>query len=247
MLKDRFGATNPKSMAMRFHTQTAGSSLTAQQPYNNVVRTAYQALAAVLGGTQSLHTNSFDEALGLPTEESAMLALRTQQILAHETGVADTVDPLAGSYFVEALTEAVEETAWEIIGAVDALGGAVAAIEAGYPQQQIEDAAYRYARQIETDERTIVGVNAHVSAQQPDTPVLVVDPEVEPAQVAATRQTRTDRDDSMVAEALDAIEIAARTTDNLLYPMRDALRAMATVGEVSDVLRKVFGRYRPPA
>lgn len=244
-MKDRLGATDPRSMAMRFHTQTAGSSLTAQQPYNNVVRTAYQALAAVLGGTQSLHTNSFDEALGLPTEESATLALRTQQILAAETGVADTVDPLAGSYFIEALTDELEKKALEILDAVDQLGGAVAAIEAGYPQRQIEDAAYRYARDVEDGSRTIVGVNAYVADDEPSIPVLKVDPELEPGQVAATRGVRAARSERAVEAALVRVEAAARSEENLLYPMRDALEAMATVGEVSGVLRSVFGRYRP--
>ena len=247
LMKDRCGATNPKSMAMRFHTQTAGSSLTAQQPYNNVVRTAFQALSAVLGGTQSLHTNSFDEALGLPTEDSVTLALRTQQILAAETGVTDTVDPLAGSYFIETLTDQLETAAYDILGQVDELGGAVAAIEAGFPQRQIEDAAYRYARQIETGERAIVGVNAFATGDDPDTPVLIVDPSLEPAQIAATTAVRSQRDAGAVETALQAIRRAAMGDDNLLYPMRDALRAMATVGEVSDVLRDVFGRYRPPA
>ncbi len=245
LMKDRLGATDPRSMAMRFHTQTAGSSLTAQQPYNNVVRTAYQALAAVLGGTQSLHTNSFDEALGLPTEESATLALRTQQILAAETGVADTVDPLAGSYFIEALTDELEKKALEILDAVDQLGGAVAAIEAGYPQRQIEDAAYRYARDVEDGSRTIVGVNAYVADDEPSIPVLKVDPELEPGQVAATRGVRAARSERAVEAALVRVEAAARSEENLLYPMRDALEAMATVGEVSGVLRSVFGRYRP--
>jgi methylmalonyl-CoA mutase N-terminal domain/subunit len=244
LMKDRVGAVNPASWKMRFHTQTAGSTLTAQQPLNNIVRTAYQALAAALGGTQSLHTNSFDEALGLPTEESAMIALRTQQILGFESGVADTVDPLAGSYFVEALTDAVENAARELIEQIDELGGAVAAIEAGFQQDQIEDAAYDAARAIDSADQVVVGVNRFTVDEEPDTPILVVDPALEQAQTARLAALRSTRDAGAVADALEKIRTAAEGDTNLLYPMKAALHAHATIGEISDVLREVFGTYQ---
>jgi methylmalonyl-CoA mutase N-terminal domain/subunit len=243
LMRDRMGATNEQSWRMRFHTQTAGSTLTAQQPLTNVVRTAYQALAAALGGTQSLHTNSFDEALGLPTEESALLALRTQQVLAHETGIASTVDPLAGSYFVESLTTAVEEDAMALIERIDDLGGAVRAIEAGFPQREIEDAAYRVARAIDSGDQVVVGVNRFTDDKETDTPVLRVDPALERDQVARTREVREGRDQAAVDKALAELRSAAQGSDNVLYPMKTALADMATVGEVSDVLRDVFGVY----
>jgi methylmalonyl-CoA mutase N-terminal domain/subunit len=244
-MRERVGAGDERSWAMRFHTQTAGSSLTAQQPLNNVVRTAYQALAAVLGGTQSLHTNSFDEALGLPSEDSVTLALRTQQILGHETGVPDVIDPLGGSYFVEAVTDRLEEEALRLIEEIDALGGAEAAIEAGFQQRQIEDAAYRYASAVESGEAVVVGVNRYQGDGRSEPSVLRVDPALERSQVDALAALRTERDDTAVAEALAAVEAAARGDDNLLYPMKEALRAEATVGEVSETLVSVFGRYRP--
>jgi methylmalonyl-CoA mutase N-terminal domain/subunit len=245
LMRERVGAGDERSWAMRFHTQTAGSSLTAQQPLNNVVRTAYQALAAVLGGTQSLHTNSFDEALGLPSEDSVTLALRTQQILGHETGVPDVIDPLGGSYFVEAVTDRLEEEALRLIEEIDALGGAEAAIEAGFQQRQIEDAAYRYASAVESGEAVVVGVNRYQGDGRSEPSVLRVDPALERSQVDALAALRTERDDTAVAEALAAVEAAARGDDNLLYPMKEALRAEATVGEVSETLVSVFGRYRP--
>jgi methylmalonyl-CoA mutase N-terminal domain/subunit len=244
LMRERVGATDPASWRMRFHTQTAGSTLTAQQPANNVVRTAYQALAAVLGGTQSLHTNAFDEALGLPTEESAMLALRTQQILGFESGVADTVDPLAGSYYVESLTDAIEAEAEGLIAEIDAMGGAVAAIEAGFPQRAIEDAAYATARAVEALDEVVVGVNRFVVDAAAAVPAMTVDPELETAQVAATAQVRARRDQAAVDASLAEVGETAHGDGNLLYPMKRALAAMATVGEVSDALRAVFGTYK---
>ena len=229
---------------MRFHTQTAGSSLTAQQPENNIVRTAYQALSAVLGGTQSLHTNAFDEALGLPTDASAKLALRTQQVLGHETALADVVDPLAGSYYVESLTDELESSARDLISRIDELGGAVAAIEAGFQQGEIETAAYDYARQVDDGTATVVGVNKFYEEPAATEP-LVIDDSVERTQRAALVDRRAQRDTADVTAGLEAVEEAARSVSNLLYPMKHALRAGATVGEVSDVLRRVFGRYRP--
>jgi methylmalonyl-CoA mutase N-terminal domain/subunit len=245
LMRDTFGARNPKSWAMRFHTQTAGSTLTAQQPLNNVVRTTVQAMAAVMGGTQSLHTNAYDEALGLPTTESATLALRTQQILAHESGMTDTVDPLGGSYFIEALTDAVEERARELLDRIEAMGGAVRAIEQGFVQAQIEEAAYAEARRQETGESVVVGVNRYVEGEQPQVPVLQVDPALEEEQKARLARWRSDRDAAAVEKALRGVEEAARGDTNLLYPMKDALAVGATVGEISDVLRSVFGVYRP--
>ncbi len=245
LMRDVVGAKNPKSWAMRFHTQTAGSTLTAQQPENNIVRTTVQALAAVLGGTQSLHTNAFDEALGLPTERSATIALRTQQILAYESGVADTVDPLAGSYFVEALTDAVEEKATELLDEVESRGGAVAAIEAGWMQRQIEEAAYAEARRQESGESVVVGVNRFVAEEEPEVPVLVVDPALEEDQKQRLAALRRGRDGAAVARALDEVTEAAVAGVNVLPPMRRALELRATVGEVSDALRRVFGEYRP--
>ena len=243
LMRDRVGAAKPASWKMRFHTQTAGSSLTAQQPLTNVVRTALEALSAVLGGTQSLHTNSFDEALGLPTEEAATLALRTQQIIAHESGVTDTVDPLAGSFVVEYLTDQLEAKALEIIEWVDRNGGAVAAVESGLVQAEIEESAYRTARAVESGQQVIVGVNRYQTEDGDHVPSLTIDPSLEPDQVnrlAAWKEARGD-----VTDELAAVRTAAGGSDNLLYPMKAALAAGATVGEVSDVLREVFGEYRP--
>jgi len=244
LMRDRFGATNPKSWAMRFHTQTAGSTLTAQQPLNNVVRTTTQALAAVLGGTQSLHTNSYDEALGLPTDESALLALRTQQIIAHESGVADTVDPLAGSYFVEALTDDLQASAEVLLDHIDSLGGAISAIEDGWMSSQIEESAYLEARRQADGSSVVVGVNRFVSDEDGHIPVLTVDPEVEEAQRRRLSAWRESRDSGAVASALEAVRIAAGAEANLLFPMRESLAAGATVGEVSQALEAVFGRHR---
>jgi methylmalonyl-CoA mutase, N-terminal domain len=244
LMKERFGAGEPESLRMRFHTQTAGSSLTAQQPLNNVTRTAYQALAATLGGTQSLHTNSYDEALGLPTEEAALVALRTQQILAAETGITDVVDPLGGSYYVESLTDRLEAEATALIERIDEYGGAVAAIEAGFQQRAIEEASYSYARAVESGSVTIVGVNRFQEGDPADLAVLRLDPATEAAQVNTLRTHRADRDDRAVAEALEAVSAVAAGSENLLYPMREALRVGATVGEVSSALEAVFGRYQ---
>ncbi len=243
LMKDRVGAASPASWRMRFHTQTAGSTLTAQQPLNNVVRTAYQALAGVLGGTQSLHTNSYDEALGLPTEASATVALRTQQILGYESGAADTVDPLAGSYFVESLTDQVEAAAVQLIARIDELGGATAAIEAGFQQDEIEDAAYRTARRVEAGDEVVVGVNRFVAEEPDPAPALLLDPELERSQKAAVAAMRERRDNVVVEAGLAAVRTAASGDANLLYPMKAALAAGATVGEVSNVLRDVFGTF----
>jgi methylmalonyl-CoA mutase N-terminal domain/subunit len=246
IMTERFGAKDERSKLLRFHTQTGGSTLTAQQPEVNIVRTTVQALAAVLGGTQSLHTNSFDEALGLPTERAAKIALRTQQVIGHESGVVDTADPLAGSYFVEALTEQVEAEAWRYLDKIDGMGGAVAAIEAGYPQDEIEAAAYAYAKAIDDGEKVIVGVNRYVEDETESVDVFPIDPELQRRQAERVRRVRDERDDqAAVTAALDDVRAAARGSQNLLYPMKEALRRRATLGEVSDVLREVFGVYQP--
>jgi methylmalonyl-CoA mutase N-terminal domain/subunit len=244
-MAERFGATNPKSLMLRFHTQTGGATLTAQQPENNVVRTAFEALAAVLGGTQSLHTNSFDEALALPTEHAAKLALRTQQIIGLETGVTAVADPLGGAYFVEALTNEIEERATAYLKTIDVMGGAVAAIEAGFYQDEIHEAAFRIQQGIESGDRTVVGVNRFVDAEERPLELLRIGQEEVARQVERVRELRASRDAEAVARALAAVEDAARGTANLLPPMREALRSRATLGEVSDVLRSVFGEYRP--
>jgi methylmalonyl-CoA mutase N-terminal domain/subunit len=245
---ERFGAREEASSRLRFHAQTAGSTLTAQQPEVNTVRVALQALAAVLGGAQSLHTNAYDEALGLPSETSARLALRTQQVLAHESGVTDAVDPLGGSYYVESLTEALEAQAWRLIDHIDKLGGAVAAIEAGYQQGEIERSAYAVARAVERGEQVVVGVNRFVDADAGESvPLLAVDPEQQRLQAERVGRYRTSRDHEAVAKALDGVEEVAASDENLLPPMKDALRAGATLGEVSDALRRVFGEHRPAA
>ncbi len=243
IMRDRFGADDPRSWAMRFHTQTAGSSLTAQQPEGNIVRTAIEALAAALGGTQSLHTNSFDEALGLPTEAAATLALRTQQILAHEMGIVDTVDPLAGSYYVEALTDALEERASELIREVDALGGAVAAIEAGFPQRHIEDSAYAAALRQESGEAVVVGVNRYVEETGGEVPVMEIDPALAAGQLERLAAVKAARDGTLVASRLAVVRDTAAGDGNLLPPMKAALAAEATIGEVCRELRAVFGTH----
>ncbi|MHB8466448.1 MAG: acyl-CoA mutase large subunit family protein [Acidimicrobiales bacterium] len=245
IMTERFGATDEKSKLMRFHTQTGGSTLTAQQPESNLIRVTLQALSAVLGGTQSLHTNGFDEALGLPTAKAAKLALRTQQVVLHESGVVDTVDPLAGSYFVESLTDEVERLAWEYLERIDALGGAVAAVEAGYQQDEIEQAAYEYAKAIDDGEKIIVGVNKYVEDEVEPADVFPIDPALQASQIASVRAVRAGRDQGAVDAALEDVAAAARGTQSLLVPMREALRRMATLGEVSDVLRAEFGVYRP--
>ena len=245
IMAERFGASDPAARRMRFHTQTAGSTLTAQQPENNIVRTAVQALAAVLGGTQSLHTNSFDEALGLPTERSATIALRTQQILAAESGVTDTVDPLAGSYYVERLTDGLEEAAGRLIDEIDRLGGAVAAVEQGFPQAEIEEASYRASLRIESGEEGVVGVNRYADAAGPSVQPLTVDPAIEKAQRDRVADFRAGRDRPSVDRALAELAETAAGGANLMFPMKAALAAGATLGEVSDSLRRVFGVHRP--
>jgi len=245
IMTERFGAKKESSKLLRFHTQTGGSTLTAQQPLNNVVRVAVQSLAAVMGGTQSLHTNGYDEALGLPTEEAARIALRTQQIIGYESGVADTPDPLAGSYFVETLTDEVEKLAWEYIAKIDEMGGAVAAIEAGYQMDEIEQSAYEYTKSIDDDERVIVGVNKFTVDVEPEPNVFPIDPSLQKSQVDRLKAYKARRDQAKVAAALDAVRDCARGTGNLLIPMKEALRADATLGEVSDALRDVYGMYQP--
>jgi methylmalonyl-CoA mutase, N-terminal domain len=245
IMTERFGAQKEVSKLLRFHTQTGGSTLTAQQPENNIVRVTVQALAAVLGGTQSLHTNGFDDALGLPTERAARIALRTQQIVGYESGVVDTPDPLAGSYFVESLTDAVEAKAWDYIARIDDMGGAVAAIEAGYQMDEIEQAAYEYTKSIDDGERVIVGVNRFTVDDDVTPDIFPIDPALQRAQVDRVKRFRAARDQAAVAAALDDVRAAARGTQNLLHPMRAALAARATLGEVSDALRDVFGEYRP--
>jgi methylmalonyl-CoA mutase N-terminal domain/subunit len=243
LLAERFGATNPRAMALKFHTQTAGMTLQAQQPLNNVVRVAIQAMAAVLGGTQSLHTNSYDEALGLPTEQSATLALRTQQIIAYESGLADFVDPLAGSYAVEALTSKLEAQARTYLRRIDEMGGMVAAIEAGYVQREIQAAAYQYQLDIEEKRRIIVGLNGF-TGESTSVPVMRVDPELERSQVERLRSVRAGRDAARHQQALDRLRQAAQGEENLMPLLLDAVRAEATVGEISDVLRDIFGEHQ---
>ncbi len=245
IMTERFHARDERSALLRFHTQTGGSTLTAQQPENNIARVTIQALAAALGGTQSLHTNGFDEALGLPTERAAKVALRTQQIVGYESGIADTVDPLAGSWFVESLTDEVERGAWEYLERIDAMGGAVDAIEAQYMQQEIEQAAYAYAKAIDAEEKVIVGVNRFVDDHAEPSEVFPIDPALQRAQVDRLRSVRAERDQAAVDAALADVETAARGTQNLLVPMKLALSRMATLGEVSDVLRGVFGEFHP--
>ena len=243
VMRDRFGAKDERSWKLRFHTQTAGVSLTAQQPYNNVVRTTLQALSAVLGGTQSLHTNSLDEALALPTTEAVTLALRTQQIIAYESGVANVVDPLAGSYFLERLTLDMERGALDYFEKIDAMGGMVPAIERGYPQREIAESAYRFQQAVERKERISVGVNEYVAAQEEPVPILYINEEAAARQMARLERLRRERDDGRVRRALDAMQAAANGSDNLMYPMLDAVRAYATVGEMCDALREVWGEY----
>jgi len=244
IMRERFKAQDPRSWMFRFHTQTAGSTLTAQQPNVNIVRVTLQALAAVLGGTQSLHTNSRDEALALPTEASALLALRTQQILATESGVANTIDPLAGSYVVEKLTDEIEAKAREYLERIDAMGGMVRAIEAGFPQREIQQSAYEYQQAIERGDRVVVGVNQYVDQTRSSPPLLRIDPEIERTQVERLKSLRARRDATRVQSTLQAVEETARTDRNLLPAILDAVKAYATVGEISDALRRVFGEYQ---
>ena len=243
IMRERFGARDPDSMKLRFHVQTAGSSLTAQQPENNIVRVAIQALGAVLGGCQSLHTNAMDEALALPTEDAALLALRTQQIIAHETGVANTVDPVGGSYAIEKLTDEVEARAKEMIGRIDALGGMLRGIETGYVQGEIQKAAYDYQRAVESREQIVVGVNQYVAEKETPIPTMRVDPEMERAQVERVRALRARRDAPRAAGAVAEVERRARCGENLMPAIATAVESLATVGEISDALRRVFGEY----
>jgi len=243
VMRDRFGATNPRAQALRFHAQTGGSTLTAQQPENNIVRVAVQALSAVCGGAQSIHTNSFDEALALPTERAARIALRTQQLLAHEAGGTDTADPLGGSYFIEALTDGLEERARELISQVDELGGAVAAVEQGFVQGEIEEAAFRYSQEVESGERVIVGVNRYAEAEPEQIELHRIDPEAERRQLERTARVRAERDSAIAESALARVREAARGTENLLPPVREALAARCTIGEICNVLRDEFGMY----
>jgi methylmalonyl-CoA mutase N-terminal domain/subunit len=247
VLRERFGSTNPRSWRCRFHTQTAGCSLTAQQPYNNVVRTTLQALAAVLGGTQSLHTNSLDEAWALPTEDAVTLALRTQQVLAHESGITQTVDPLAGSYFIEKLTLETERVCYDYFQKIDAMGGMVPALECGYPQKEIHDAAYAYQQAVERKEKIIVGVNEYVTEEDRPIKLLVIDDSVARHQVKKLEEVRQKRDNAVVQRALESLGSAAATDANLMPFILECVRAYATVGEMCDVLRKVFGTYEEPA
>jgi methylmalonyl-CoA mutase, N-terminal domain len=246
VMRERYGAKNPRSWLCRFHTQTAGCSLTAQQPYNNVIRTTVQALAGVLGGTQSLHTNSLDEAWALPTESAVTLALRTQQVIAHESGLPETVDPLAGSYFVEKLTLDTERACWDYIDRIDALGGMVAAIEKGFPQREIHEAAYTYQQQLERKEKIIVGVNEFVAEEKRPIEILVIDEAVARRQSDKLAALRKTRDNARVRSTLEALGRAAGTDKNLMPYILDCVRAYATLGEMCDVLRGVFGTYQEP-
>jgi methylmalonyl-CoA mutase N-terminal domain/subunit len=244
LMRDRFGATHPRAQQLRFHTQTAGSTLTARQPDNNVVRVALQAMAAVLGGTQSLHCNGRDEALALPTEAAARLALRTQQIIAHETGVANTVDPVAGAWAIERRTDEIEAGAREILDRIDAAGGTLKAIETGFIQREIQESAYRAQQAIDRGDTVVVGVNRFATGDAAAIDLLRIDPETERHQIARVRRTRADRDAAVWRAALDQVGIAARGADNLVPPIIAAVEARATVGEIADALRAVFGEHR---
>jgi len=248
VMRDRFGAVSERVMKMRFHTQTAGVSLTVQQPLNNIVRVAIQALAGVLGGTQSLHTDAYDEALALPTDRAALIALRTQQIIAEETGVANTADPLGGSYFVEALTSEMEQGALDYFDRIDAMGGMVEAVEKGFPQREIQESAYQYQKALERGEQTIVGVNKYAMAGElQEVPILVIDENVRNHQVERLERTRTQRDNSAVERTLDAVRKAAQRGDNTMPATIDAVREYATLGEICSALRDVYGVYEEPA
>ena len=247
IMKEKFGAKNPRSMLLRFHTQTAGSTLTAQQPENNIIRVTIQALAAVLGGTQSLHTNSYDEALSLPTEKSVRIALRTQQIIAYESGVVDTIDPLGGSYYIEWLTDHIEEEAMKYIEKIERMGGMMRAIERGYIQKEIADSAYKYQKEIEEGKRIIVGVNKFVTDEPIEVEIIKVDPSIRDKQIERLKKLRSERDSKKVEEALDKLRNAAEREDvNLMPYIIEAHRHLATLGEVTDVLREVWGEYRAP-
>jgi len=246
IMKDRFKAKNPRSWWMRFHTQTAGCSLTAQQPYNNIVRTTTEALAAVMGGTQSLHTNALDETLALPSEFAATIALRTQQIIADEIGVTNTIDPLAGSYFVESLTKLMEEKAWEYISKIDDMGGMLAAIDKGFPQMEIADAAYHYQQQIDNKEKVVVGVNKYVVEEKAPPEILKIDEAVEERQIARLQKVKKERDNRKVAQILKDLRAASRTDKNLMPYVIEAVKEYTTEQEICDVWREIFGEYRDP-
>jgi methylmalonyl-CoA mutase N-terminal domain/subunit len=246
IMKERFKAKDPRSWWLRFHTQTAGCSLTAQQPYNNIVRTAIEALAAVMGGTQSLHTNSLDEVLAIPTEEAATIALRTQQIIAEESGVANTIDPLGGSYFVEALTNQVEEEALAIIQKIDDMGGMLEAIEKSFPQKEIADSAYHYQKQIDENEKTVVGVNKYITEERLPVDILEIDDTLEKMQIEKLHRVKNARNSTRVRECLDKLGEACTGNKNVMDPIIDAVKAHATLQEVCDVFRKIFGEYRDP-
>jgi methylmalonyl-CoA mutase, N-terminal domain len=244
IMREHFKAKNPKSWMLRFHTQTAGSTLTAQQPENNIVRTAIQGLAAVMGGTQSLHTNSYDEALALPTEQAARIALRTQQVIAYESGAAQTIDPLAGSYYIESLTDEIEKLAAEYLGKIEVMGGMLRAIERGYVQQEIQNAAYEYQQAVDEGQAIVVGVNRFEVAEEKSIPIQTIDPALEPKQIERVRALRAKRDAAAWKAALTQVESTARSSENLMPKIIAAIEANATVGEISDVLRKIFGEYR---
>jgi methylmalonyl-CoA mutase N-terminal domain/subunit len=244
IMRERFGAKNPRSWRLRFHTQTAGSMLTAQQPENNVVRVTLQALASVLGGTQSLHTNSRDEALSLPTEESVQIALRTQQIIAHESGVADSIDPLAGSYLIENWTDEIEQRAIDYIRRIDAMGGALRAIEQGYIQREIQESAYRWQLAVDREDKVVVGVNRFEAEEELDLALLRVDPTIGERQVIRLQSLRESRSQERVSAALSRLETGARSDDNLFPFILNAVEAYATLGEICNVLRGVFGEYQ---
>ena len=246
IMKERFKAKDPRSWWLRFHTQTAGCSLTAQQPYNNVIRTTLQALAAVMGGTQSLHTNSLDEVLAIPTEEAATIALRTQQVIAEESGVANIIDPLGGSYLVESLTNQMEEEAFEIIQKIDDMGGMLAAIEKNYPQQEIADAAYHYQRQIDENEKTVVGVNKYITDEEIPIEILEIDEELERLQIEKTNRIKSERDNKKVKECFEVLGEACEGNKNVMEPLIESVKSYATLQEVCDVYRQVFGEYRDP-
>jgi len=244
IMRERFQATAPRAQMLRFHAQTAGSTLTAQQPDNNIVRVALQAMAAVLGGAQSLHTNSRDEALALPTEESVQIALRTQQIIVHETGVANSADPVGGAYAIEALTKAIEERAQAYLDQINAMGGAVRAIELGFPQREIQQSAYQYQQEIEARSRIVVGMNAYTLADEPVPSLLRIDPDLERQQVARVQALRAQRNNARVKTALQRLESAARATENLMPRLIEAVECYATLGEIADTLRVVFGEHQ---
>ena len=247
VVRERFGAKNERSCLLRTHAQTAGVSLTAQQPYNNVVRTTIQALAGIMGGTQSLHTNSLDETYALPTEGAATIALRTQQVIAHESGVAQVVDPLGGSYYVEALTDQIEKEALAYIKRIDEMGGIVPAIETGYPQREIADSAYKFQRDVDQGKKVIVGINKYQDGEEASIPTLHIDDEVERSQIARVQELRRRRDPAAVKRHLDGIRDAASSDGNMVYPILEALKGHVTLGEISDLFREVFGVYRDPA